>query len=247
MRWTLAIAILLFLAALTTAHADQTKIVTLPIDIERLKELQHSVDEGHQPWRLDPVMVACAEIAFPEATRTCWRDRRVESPSSTEAVVTFTAESGYYVVYLQRLVRPDGIWTATRIEMTPAYPIDEESGWLHYEPQVVTLRGRLTETTEYGPPNYGENPESDSIEHPVILVLPRPVRVQGDPTSELNTETVIGITRVQLVLDASVTPAYSNFFERDVEVTGTLFGSHTAHHHTKVLMTVETLAAAAAR
>src|ERR1043166_6801310 len=169
MRWTLTIAILVFLAVFNTVHATQTQIVTPRIDIEDLQKLQESVDEGHQPWRLDPVMVACSEIAFPEATRTCWRESRVESPSSTEAVVTFSAESGHYVIYLQSLVRPDGIWTATRIETTPVYPIDEESVWLHYEPEVVTLHGRVTETTEYGPPNYGENPETDSIEHPIIL------------------------------------------------------------------------------
>jgi uncharacterized protein DUF4431 len=245
MRWTLAIALLLLLAALNAANANQTKIVRPRIDIEDLKKLQESVDEGHQPWRFDPIMVACSEIAFPEATRTCWRESRVESPSSTEAVVTFTAESGYYVVYLQRLVRPDGIWTATRIETTPAYPMDEDAPWLHYDPKVITLRGRLTQTTEYGPPNYGENPESDSIEHPIILVLARPVRVQGDSTSELNTETVAGITRVQLVIFDGVAPGYSRYFERDVEVTGTLFGSHTGHHYTKVLITVGTLAPAA--
>ena len=119
---------------------------------------------------------------------------------------------------------------------------DKHSVWLHYEPEVVTLRGRLTETTEYGPPNYGENPETDSIEHPIILVLPRPVRVQGDPSSDLNTETVSGITRIQLVMPGNVGVDFPPNYEGEVEVTGTLFGSHTAHHHTKVLMTVETLA-----
>lgn len=121
----------------------------------------------------------------------------------------------------------------------------EDSGWLHYEPEVVTLRGRLIETMEYGPPNYGENPESDSIEHPIILVLPRPVRVQGDPASELNTETVTGITRIQLVLPGNVGVDFPPHYEGEVEVTGTLFGSHTGHHHTKVLMSVEKLAPAA--
>src|ERR1044072_7016824 len=32
---------------------------------------------------------------------------------------------------------------------------EKHSVWLHYEPEVVTLRGRPTETTEYGPPHYG--------------------------------------------------------------------------------------------
>jgi hypothetical protein len=245
MRWKLVIAILLFLAASNAAHATQTKIVRPRIDIEDLKKLQQSVDEGHQPWRLDAVAVACSELAFPESAETCYRDSRVESPSETEAIVTFPAASNYYVVYLQRLVRPDGIWTATRIETTAKWPSAEDNDWLHYEPEVVTLRGRLTTIMKYGPPNYGENPESDSVEYPIILMLPRPVRVQGDRGSELNSETFTNITQVQLVIDDRVVPGYSRYFERDVVVTGTLFRSHTAHHHTDVLMTVETLAPAA--
>ena len=125
MRWTLAIAILSLLAVSNTAHSTQTEIVTPRIDIEKLKELQRSVDEGHQPWWLDPMMVACSEMAFPEDTRTCWSESSVEMPSRTQTVVTFHASSGHYIVYLERLVRPDGIWTAMRIETTPAYPTSE--------------------------------------------------------------------------------------------------------------------------
>jgi Domain of unknown function (DUF4431) len=239
MRRICLIAIIFLLAAFSAAQATQTQIVQPRIDMEDLRKLQKSVDEGHQPWRLDPVGVACSEIGFPEDTRTCWRRSYVESPSDTEAIVTFAAASNYFVVYLRRLVRPDGIWTATRIEKTPTY--EEDHVGLHYEPEVVTLLGRLTQTIEYGPPNYGENPESDSVEYPIILVLPRPVRVQGDPTSELNSETFANITQVQLVIDDGIAPGYSKYFERDVEVTGKLFAGHTGHHHTDVLITVETL------
>jgi hypothetical protein len=244
MRWTLAIGVLFLLAASNAASATQTQTITPRIDIEDLKKLQQSVDGGHQPWRLDPVMTACSEIAYAEDVRTCWLESRIETLSDTTAIVGFAATRNHYVVYLQRLVRSDGIWTATSIATTPT---DEDSGWLHYEPQVVTVRGRLMEITTHGPPNYGENPENDSIEYPVILVLTRPIRVQGDAGSELNTETLTNITQVQLVIPGNVAVDFPPHYEGEVEATGTLFHSHTGHHHTQVLMNVEMLAPATSR
>ena len=86
----------------------------------------------------------------------------------------------------------------------PAFAAAQDGGWLHYEPAVATLRGKLTTIVKYGPPNYGEDPERDSVEHPIILILPQPIRVQGDPNSELNSETVTNISHVQLVIYTGV-------------------------------------------
>lgn len=246
MQPTRTIAILLLLLSFNAAHASQNQTLKPRIDMERLKELQRSVDEGHQPWRLDAASVACSEIAFPDDSKTCFRDSRVEYPSDIEAIVTFAATSNEYVVFLQRLVKPRGIWTATRIDIRPTARA-EDTGWLHYEPEIVMLRGRLTTIVKYGPPGYGEHPESDNVEHPIILMLPRPVRVQGDPGSQLNSETFTNIIQVQLVIDTSVAPGYSRYFDHDVEVTGTLFRAHTRHHHSDVLMTVQALAPIARR
>lgn len=117
----------------------------------------------------------------------------------------------------------------------------QDGGWLHYEPAVVTLRGKLTMIVKYGPPNYGEDPERDSVEHPIILILPLPIRVQGDPNSELNSETVTNIGHVQLVIYTGVAAGYSRYFGRNVEVTGSLMKSFSGHHHTDVLLIVKTL------
>ncbi len=111
-----------------------------------------------------------------------------------------------------------------------------EKDWLSYEPAVVQLEGKLTIVMYYGPPNYGENPETDAKEMTPILVLPRPVNVRGDPNDELNSESVEGVKQVQLVFYER--PAYRQLVGRQVVVKGTLFHSHTAHHHTPVLMTV---------
>src|SRR5258706_8287508 len=119
------------------------------------------------------------------------------------------------------------------------YP--QEKSWLHYEPEIVTLRGKLTSIVNYGAPGYGESPEKDDVEESIILVLPLPIRVKGDPNSALNSQSIANITHVQLVIYTGVAKGYSQYFNREVEVTGTLFKSSTGHHHTDVLLTVNTL------
>jgi hypothetical protein len=49
------------------------------------------------------------------------------------------------------------------------------------------------------------------------------------------------IKRVQLVLDPEMYKRYRNLIGKSVTVSGTLFGAHTAHHHTSVLLSIITL------
>src|ERR1051325_2903644 len=99
----------------------------------------------------------------------------------------------------------------------------QESSWLHYDPDVVTLRGKLTTIINYGAPGYGETPEKDDVEESIILVLPLPIRVKGDPESVVNSPTVTNISHVQLVIYTGVAKGYSRYLNREVVVTGTLF------------------------
>jgi hypothetical protein len=45
----------------------------------------------------------------------------------------------------------------------------QEKDWLSYQPKVVELKGTLSVKTYYGPPNYGENPDTDAKEALPIL------------------------------------------------------------------------------
>lgn len=47
------------------------------------------------------------------------------------------------------------------------------------------------------------------------------------------------VKEIQLVLTSKQYEQYRNFLDKNVKVTGALFHSHTAHHHTQVLLTVE--------
>lgn len=107
-----------------------------------------------------------------------------------------------------------------------------------YEPAVVELKGNLSIKTFFGPPNFGENPSTDSKENSWILSLTSPMnvcaKIDGDPTSGPSVENV---RELQLVLPKS----RKELIGKDVIVVGTLFHAHTGHHHTDVLMTVQSI------
>ena len=109
----------------------------------------------------------------------------------------------------------------------------QDSDWLHYDPEVVTLRGKVTTIVKYGPPGYGESPKIDDREVPIILVLPLPVRV---------VDTVTNLTHIQLVFAKSeFSNSYRNYIGKEVIIKGKLFEAFTGHHFTPVLLEVETV------
>ena len=108
---------------------------------------------------------------------------------------------------------------------------------LRYEPAVVRLRGTVELEWQYGPPNYGENPETDSRDLIAVLQLDKTVSVAGDPKSSSNTESFDNVERIQLVtLDGR---PFSPYAGKPVEVVGTLFARLTGHHYTDVLVIVK--------
>lgn len=117
----------------------------------------------------------------------------------------------------------------------------ETDEWLEYEPTVVELKGRLSVETFFGPPNFGENPESDTKENSWILLLDNPINIRA----KTETDAILGpsikdVQRLQLVLP---TP-HKELIGKEVIVKGTLFHAHTGHHHTDVLIDVQSISLA---
>jgi len=108
---------------------------------------------------------------------------------------------------------------------------------LRYEPVVVTLGGTLVLRTFFGPPNYGENPESDSRETQTLLDLDKPICVLGDPSSEINSASEMDDQRSVTLVPAKGMDL-ARYAGRQMVLRGTLFHAHTAHHHTQLLLTV---------
>lgn len=101
---------------------------------------------------------------------------------------------------------------------------------------TVTVSGKITKEMRYGPSNYGESPETDKKEHFYFLNLSKPIDATKYLTEKLDSS-YKHITKMQLI-------SYDNFAgfdslpNKDVCLKGTLFLSHTGHHHTPVLMEV---------
>jgi hypothetical protein len=94
------------------------EIIELKVDLRKERELQEAVDEGHQPWRLEPISVAAAALAKNIGGTMKFESCRIKSEKDIEAEVECKSNNNY-VVTLKRLVRPtrDGVWTAVKIEI----------------------------------------------------------------------------------------------------------------------------------
>ncbi len=111
--------LLLFFANTYQAHCQtvhKTEKIALPVDIEKEKRLQAEVDNGHQPWRLEPVAVAHADLISTIKAKVPFEKCKLSSESANEAVVQ-CSETKSYIIKLKRLVRPKGIWTATELQI----------------------------------------------------------------------------------------------------------------------------------
>jgi hypothetical protein len=113
-----------------------------------------------------------------------------------------------------------------------------QTEWLEYEPSVVELEGTLKIKTFFGPPNFGENPKTDSKEETRILVLDKPINVrakgEADPVTDPSAENV---RELQLVFDGPL----KKLVGKKLIVKGTLFHAQTGHHFTKVLLNLDSI------
>lgn len=93
---------------------EDVKLGPLTIDLAQMQQIQAQVDNGHQPWRLDPVQVAMAEgqlLGFTPAGGDQFQ--LVSQDSAGNATVAVQHAGARYLVHL---VQPNGvrlgsIWT----------------------------------------------------------------------------------------------------------------------------------------
>ena len=113
---------------------------------------------------------------------------------------------------------------------------------LSYGP-VVTLTGRIQRVVFAGPPGYRDVRKGDAREVTWVLRLSEAIDVRGAPRSEFDVSRK-NVRDLQMAVDPETYRKQGNLVGKRVVVTGTLFGEHTAHHHTPVLISVTRLRAA---
>jgi hypothetical protein len=109
---------------------------------------------------------------------------------------------------------------------------------LNYEPDAVSLIGKIIQKTFPGRPNYESVKTGDEPETYWILITAKPFCVKpkagnGQYSSESKIE------QVQLVFMSNEYKEYKGLIGKDVVVYGQLFPMQTGHHHTKILITVK--------
>lgn len=100
----------------TRTANSQVELIELPVDMNLERETQRAVENGHQPWRLFPEQVACAVLSN-RFKDTRFDDCKLESEDKGRAIASARVGKIQYRVYLERLIKTDGIWTATKIEI----------------------------------------------------------------------------------------------------------------------------------
>ncbi|MFP3917658.1 hypothetical protein U5N28_07595 [Lysinibacillus telephonicus] len=95
--------------------------VEVPYDITKEKNAQKSVDEGHSPWRLDPLMTTQVFVSLQVSPGGIEGDYPIEignlkllySTDEIAVVEVNDEDTPINIVYLKRLIRqdPTGIWT----------------------------------------------------------------------------------------------------------------------------------------
>lgn len=109
---------------------------------------------------------------------------------------------------------------------------------LSYEPKVQSLSGVILRRTFPGPPSYSSIKAGDEAERYWILRLTKPICVDAADEPNIAEKSQ---KELQLVLDEIQYKEYRDLLGKNVTVTGTIFHSHTGHHHKKLLFTVSSI------
>lgn len=97
--------------------------------------------------------------------------------------------------------------------------------------ETISLRGSLSEEAYFGPPNYGETPETDKKEQVHFLLLEEKISVTGLSNS-IQSE-ALEQDKVQLLRISNPRKLPSC-----IVVTGDIFEAISGHHRTQVIMNV---------
>lgn len=113
---------------------------------------------------------------------------------------------------------------------------------LTFEPSIVTLKGTLLMTTFFGPPTFGQNPDTDSREDAPVLEFDPMIDIRGTGEGGPNTASVVRVKRVRVITSEDLAPLLG----QRVTARGSLSTSPDPFLFTPVLFSVVSIEALAA-
>lgn len=108
--------------------------------------------------------------------------------------------------------------------------------WYDYG-KIVVLRGVLDTVHTFGPPNYGENPETDAKVIYFTVNLRKPISIRGNPNDEFNRDTIRGISRIQIKLYES--EKLLEVLGKRIKVKGKLWRQSVGSDYTGAVIDIE--------
>lgn len=94
--------------------------------------------------------------------------------------------------------------------------------------KAALLQGKIKFCDFYGPPNYGENPETDKIERCPILILDKEIKCS------MNNEEFT-IDEIQIIFSSKI--KQNKIFDgARLKIKGEILPAQTGHHHTKFVL-----------
>ncbi len=102
--------------------------IEVKVNLDMEKNSQKSVDEGHSPWKLDPIYTAQVFSSLHQIPEGIIGDYPIEyenlkliySNSEFSVVQVDDQDTNIHMVYLKRLIRQDetGIWTVVGYDLS---------------------------------------------------------------------------------------------------------------------------------
>lgn len=138
------------------------------------------------------------------------------------------------IKYLERITGESHMEWENPNELDPD-TLDEE---YYFEPIVSTIEGTLITRLHYGPPNYGENPDTDAKHYPFILQLDQPIDVTA-LKGDIHNSDISGVTEIQVVPNnEEETELLKQYIDKHIGIQGTLFEALHGGHYTDVLINI---------
>ncbi len=108
-----------------------------------------------------------------------------------------------------------------------------------YEPTIVELKGVLEQEQKFGPPNFGESPETDEHIAIYVLRLNSPINVGTENTlSDVNDSKVLGISKIQVIFLGSTDKLASKLTGKPVTLHGSLSKQISSHDYYAIVLRV---------
>lgn len=109
-----------------------------------------------------------------------------------------------------------------------------------YEPEVVTVSGKLLRKTFAGPPNYESIRNGDAPETGFYLSVKQPICTIASQSAGAD-EAKSGVSLIQLVLKPEAYELLRPLLGQSITVKGSLFSAQTGHHHAPLLLNFVTV------